>query len=48
MPGRTAYDEGTPNRVELRTPEPEAARSFYGRLFGWSFDDRPTSARRGP
>jgi predicted enzyme related to lactoylglutathione lyase len=43
MPGRTAYDEGTPNWVELRTPEPEAARSFYGRLFGWTFGERPTS-----
>ena len=41
MPGRTAYDEGTPNWVELRTPEPEAARSFYGRLFGWTFGERP-------
>lgn len=43
MPGRTAYDEGTPNWVELHTPEPEVARSFYGRLFGWTFDDRSTS-----
>jgi predicted enzyme related to lactoylglutathione lyase len=42
MPRRTSYDEGAPSLVELRTPEPEAARSFYGRLFGWTYDERTT------
>jgi predicted enzyme related to lactoylglutathione lyase len=42
MPRHTSYRQGTPNWVDLRTPEPEAAKSFYGRLFGWTFDDRTT------
>ncbi|GAA0361637.1 VOC family protein [Microbispora corallina] len=41
MPDRTSYHPGTPNWVDLRTPDPEQARSFYGPLFGWTFDDRP-------
>ncbi|MGY0236780.1 VOC family protein [Longispora urticae] len=41
MPQRTSYPQGTPNWAELRTTEPETARSFYGRLFGWDFTDTP-------
>ncbi|MBG0831526.1 VOC family protein [Planomonospora sp. ID67723] len=41
MPRRTSYRHGTPNWVELQTPNQEAAKSFYGRLFGWEFEDRP-------
>ena len=33
------YDQGTPSWVELVTPDQQAARAFYGSLFGWSFDD---------
>jgi predicted enzyme related to lactoylglutathione lyase len=33
------YDQGTPSWVELITPDQAAARTFYGELFGWSFDD---------
>ena len=33
------YDQGTPSWVELVTPDQQAAQSFYGPLFGWSFDD---------
>jgi predicted enzyme related to lactoylglutathione lyase len=49
MPRRTYYRQGTPNWVELQTPDQEAAKSFYGPLFSWEFDefdDRPTA--RGP
>lgn len=27
--------------VEMTTDDPNAARSFYGELFGWSFDEMP-------
>jgi predicted enzyme related to lactoylglutathione lyase len=33
------YDQGTPSWIELVTPDQQAARAFYGPLFGWSFDD---------
>ncbi|SDY03289.1 hypothetical protein SAMN05421504_104281 [Amycolatopsis xylanica] len=39
MPQRTAYSQGTPNWVDLRTTDPAAAKSFYGGLFGWEFTD---------
>jgi predicted enzyme related to lactoylglutathione lyase len=35
MPERTHYDPGTPSWVDLATPDPEAAKRFYGELFGW-------------
>ncbi|MBK5221218.1 MAG: VOC family protein [Thermoleophilia bacterium] len=38
MSERTSYAAGTPNWVDLSTPDPEAAKAFYGPLFGWSFD----------
>lgn len=38
MSQRTDYAPGTPNWVDLGTPDPEAASSFYGALFGWTFD----------
>ncbi|GAA4078735.1 hypothetical protein HNR30_001501 [Nonomuraea soli] len=31
----TDYPAGMPSWVELATPDPEAARAFYGDLFGW-------------
>jgi predicted enzyme related to lactoylglutathione lyase len=37
MPERTSYPEGTPNWVDLGTPDLDAAMLFYGRLFGWTF-----------
>jgi len=42
MPKRTSYAEGTPNWVDLQTTDQAAAKSFYGALFGWSFEDQPT------
>jgi predicted enzyme related to lactoylglutathione lyase len=40
-PTRDAYLPGVPCWIDLRQPDPEAARSFYGGLFGWSFTDEP-------
>lgn len=38
MSERTSYTPGTPNWVDLSTPDPDAAQGFYGPLFGWTFD----------
>jgi predicted enzyme related to lactoylglutathione lyase len=46
MANRTAYRPGTPNWVDLQTTDQDGAKSFYGNLFGWKFDDRPMP--RGP
>ncbi len=32
------YAAGTPSWVDLATSDPDAARSFYGTLFGWEFE----------
>jgi uncharacterized protein len=36
-----SYAAGTPSWVDLQTSDPEAARSFYGELFGWQFEIGP-------
>jgi uncharacterized protein len=36
--GRT-YPQGVPCWVDTEQPDPDAARHFYGELFGWSFAD---------
>jgi uncharacterized protein len=41
MPKRTSYAQGTPNWVDLQTTDTAGAKTFYGQLFGWSFDDQP-------
>ncbi len=41
MPIRDSYQHGTPSWVDLATTDPEAAKEFYGALFGWTFDDTP-------
>lgn len=41
MPHRTTYAQGTPNWVDLQTTDTEAAKTFYGGLFGWAYDDQP-------
>ena len=33
------YPQGVPSWVELVTPDLEHATQFYGRLFGWTFED---------
>ncbi|WP_175410873.1 VOC family protein [Streptomyces sp. TRM64462] len=35
----TRFVTGAPNWVDLGTPDLEGARSFYGALFGWTFQD---------
>lgn len=30
--------EGAPNWIDLATSDPDTARTFYGSLFGWTFD----------
>ena len=37
----TSYPQGTPSWIEHSSADQEAAKRFYGDLFGWSFDDRP-------
>jgi uncharacterized protein len=41
MPKRTSYTQGTPNWVDLQTTDQDAAKAFYGAIFGWSYDDQP-------
>ncbi|MEM9606938.1 MAG: VOC family protein [Actinomycetota bacterium] len=42
MPTRTSYAHGTPSWIDLATTDVAAARSFYGGLFGWAFEENPT------
>jgi predicted enzyme related to lactoylglutathione lyase len=42
MADRNEYAPGTPNWVDLQTSDQDAAKAFYGALFGWGFDDLPT------
>ncbi len=41
MGERTEYKHGTHSWVDLSTDDPEAAKGFYGELFGWEFEDMP-------
>lgn len=43
MAQRTSYTPGTFSWVELSTPDQAAAKTFYGGLFGWEYDERPVS-----
>lgn len=36
-----SYDQGTPSWVELMTPDQQAAKDFYGQLFGWDVETNP-------
>ena len=40
MGTRTSYAPGTFCWVDLSTSDPDAAKSFYGGLFDWEYDDR--------
>ncbi|HSU48135.1 MAG TPA: VOC family protein [Arthrobacter sp.] len=42
MTVRTAYASGEPCWADLQTPDVPAAKDFYGRLFGWTYEDFPT------
>ena len=39
MPERDGYIPGVPCWIDTSQPDPEAAVSFYGGLFGWEFED---------
>jgi predicted enzyme related to lactoylglutathione lyase len=39
MPERDGYIPGVPCWVDASEPDPAAALDFYGRLFGWAFED---------
>lgn len=41
MGERTAHPPGTFSWVHLAAPDPEAAKAFYGGLFGWGMEDLP-------
>jgi predicted enzyme related to lactoylglutathione lyase len=41
MGQRTSYPPGTFSWVDLATNDPEGAKSFYGALLGWQYDDTP-------
>lgn len=41
MGKRTEYTPGTFSYAELMTPDPGAAKAFYGDVFGWRADDQP-------
>jgi predicted enzyme related to lactoylglutathione lyase len=41
MAVRDSHAPGTPSWVDLATSDPDAAKQFYGSLFGWSFEDMP-------
>jgi predicted enzyme related to lactoylglutathione lyase len=41
MGERTEYTPGTFSWTDLTTTDQEAAKSFYGELFGWEADDLP-------
>ncbi len=40
MTERTAYAPGTPNWIDLGSPDPTAAGEFYSGLFGWEVHDQ--------
>jgi predicted enzyme related to lactoylglutathione lyase len=44
MSERTSYTEGTPSWVDLGTPDLEAAKRFYGDLFGWTYESAGEAA----
>jgi predicted enzyme related to lactoylglutathione lyase len=39
MPERNEYTPGTPNWIDLQTSDQPAAKTFYGSLFGWTYED---------
>ena len=41
MGERTQYAPGTFSWTDLTTTDQDAAKAFYGSLFGWTADDRP-------
>ena len=42
MTVRTEYAHGTPSWIDLSTTDVDSARTFYGSVFGWDFEENPT------
>jgi predicted enzyme related to lactoylglutathione lyase len=42
MGKRESYEPGTFSWAELQTSDADAAKTFYGELFGWGFEDNDT------
>jgi predicted enzyme related to lactoylglutathione lyase len=41
MGERTSHEHGTISWTDLATTDQDAAKEFYGALFGWEYDDQP-------
>jgi predicted enzyme related to lactoylglutathione lyase len=41
MPERTSHAAGTISWADLATTDQDAAKAFYGELFGWEYEDQP-------
>jgi uncharacterized protein len=48
MQERKSYPSGVPCWLDTMQPDPDAAKEFYGGLFGWSFDNRAPQGSPGP
>jgi predicted enzyme related to lactoylglutathione lyase len=44
MPTKDTYAPGTPNWVDLGSPDPARSAAFYGGLFGWTVEEGPPEA----
>jgi predicted enzyme related to lactoylglutathione lyase len=47
MGTRTSHAPGTFSWVDLQTTDPAAAKSFYGSLFGWEYNEQPIDDQGG-
>lgn len=47
MGQRESYEPGTFSWAELATPDGAAAKAFYGRLFGWEYEDNEVPGDSG-
>ena len=47
MVRHTAYEPGTPSWADVTSPDPDAARAFYGALFGWTGEPAVEPEARG-
>lgn len=48
MQERESYPPGVPCWLDIMQSDPDAAKGFYGELFGWSFDNRAPEGSPGP
>ena len=42
------YPEGVPSWIDIEQPDLDAAKAFYGGLFGWTFEPAPGPDGRAP